>query len=68
MAKTTRLKQLLKNRRMTQKELSVKSDVAEYKISLLCSGKSQNLHILTAKKICEVLNCTLDDAFGDILY
>jgi DNA-binding Xre family transcriptional regulator len=52
---------------MTQKELSKLSDVAEYKISQLCAGKSKDLFLSTAKRICEVLNCTLDDAFGDIM-
>jgi DNA-binding Xre family transcriptional regulator len=52
---------------MTQKELSTKADIGEYKISLLCSGKATNIHLVTAKKICDVLNCTLDEAFGDVI-
>jgi DNA-binding Xre family transcriptional regulator len=63
----TRLKSLLESRGVSQKELSQNSDVQEYKISLLCNGKSNNIHLVTAKKICEFLNCSLDDAFGDIL-
>lgn len=63
----TRLKKLLIDRNMTQKQLSEKSDIGEYKISHLCSGKATNIHLLTAKKICDVLNCTLDEAFGDIV-
>jgi DNA-binding Xre family transcriptional regulator len=63
----TRLKRVLKEKKMTQKQLSVKSDIGEYKISLLCSGKSKNLYLSTAKKICEVLDCTLDEAFGDVI-
>jgi len=64
---TTRLKQMLKVKNLTQKQLSQKADIGEYKISLLCSGKSRNIHLTTAKKICDVLNCTLDEAFGDII-
>jgi DNA-binding Xre family transcriptional regulator len=30
-------------------------------------GKSKDLFMSTAKRICEVLNCSLDDAFGDIM-
>jgi len=63
----TRLKKMLLDRKITQKELARLSEVAEYKISQLCAGKSKNLYITTAKKICEVLNCTLDDAFGDVI-
>jgi DNA-binding Xre family transcriptional regulator len=63
----TRLKKLLFNRKMTQKELARKSDIGEYKISMLCSGKAKNIHLVTAKRICDVLDCTLDQAFGDII-
>lgn len=66
MAKT-RLKQLIEDKGISQKVLAQESDVAEYRISLLCNGKSSNIQLITAKKICEFLNCTLDEAFGDIL-
>jgi DNA-binding Xre family transcriptional regulator len=63
----TRLKKVLNDDKMTQKDLAIKSDIGEYKISLLCSGKATNIHLATAKKICDVLNCTLDQAFGDVI-
>lgn len=63
----TRLKKLLNDKKMSQKQLSKLSDVAEYKISQLCVGKSKDLFVSTARKICESLNCTLDDAFGDLI-
>jgi DNA-binding Xre family transcriptional regulator len=63
----TRLKKVLKDKKMTQKDLSVKADIGEYRISLLCSGKATNIQLITAKKICDVLNCTLDEAFGDVI-
>jgi DNA-binding Xre family transcriptional regulator len=62
----TRLKKVLNDKKLSQKELAKLSDVAEYKISQLCAGKSKDLFLSTAKKICDVLNCTLDDAFGDL--
>lgn len=62
----TRLKKVLNDKKMTQKQLSQFSDVAEYKISQLCMGKSKDLFLSTAKRICDVLGCSLDDAFGDI--
>jgi DNA-binding Xre family transcriptional regulator len=62
----TRLKKVLNDKKLSQKELAKLSDVAEYKISQLCAGKSKDLFLSTAKKICDVLNCTLDDAFGDV--
>ncbi len=63
----TRLKKVLIDKKMSQKQLSKLSDVAEYKISQLCMGKSKDLFLSTARKICEVLNCSLDDAFGDVI-
>lgn len=62
----TRLKKIIKDRKITQKEVSKKSDVAEYIISNLANGKSVNIQIQTALKITKALDCTLDEAFGDI--
>ena len=62
----TRLKMILLDKKMSQKELAKLSDVEEYKISLLCSGKSNDLLLSTAKRICDVLQVNLDDAFGDV--
>ena len=63
----TRLKKVLNDNEMKQKELAKLSDVAEYKISQLCMGKSKDLFLSTAQRICEVLNVSLDDAFGDVM-
>jgi len=63
----TRLKQVLNDKKMSQKSLAEKTDIGEYKISLLCSGKASNIHLATAKRICDALNCTLDEAFGDVI-
>ena len=63
----TRLKKILMDKGINQKDLSKMSDVPEYKISQLCSGKVTNMYLITAKKICEVLECSLDDAFGDFI-
>jgi DNA-binding Xre family transcriptional regulator len=62
----TRLKMILLDKKMSQKELAKLSDVEEYKISLLCSGKSNDSLLSTAKRICDVLQVNLDDAFGDV--
>ena len=63
----TRLKHVLIKKKMSQKTLAEETDIGEYKISLLCSGKAKNIHLATARRICDVLNCTLDEAFGDVL-
>jgi DNA-binding Xre family transcriptional regulator len=63
----TRLKKILNEKHISQKELAKLSDVAEYKISQLCMGKSKDLFLSTAQRICDVLKCSLDDAFGDVM-
>ena len=62
----TRLKKILNDKKMSQKKLAKLSDVAEYKISQLCMGKAKDLFFSTAQRICDTLNCSLDDAFGDM--
>ena len=62
----TRLRKVLKEKNITQKELSAKADVGEYRISRLCNGRDKNFEIQTAIRIVKVLSCSLDDAFGDI--
>jgi DNA-binding Xre family transcriptional regulator len=62
----TRLKMILLEKKMSQKELAKLSDIGEYRISLLCNGIAKDLRISTAKRICEVLQVSLDDAFGDM--
>jgi|688.fasta_scaffold30372_6 DNA-binding Xre family transcriptional regulator len=63
----TRLKKILMDRNITQTELSRLTGIPAYKISLITSGRTNNLYMTTAKKICEVLQVNLDDAFGDIV-
>ena len=60
----SKLKELLQLNGITQKQLSIEADVAEYRISNVCNGKLTNVNLNTAKKICKVLNCTLDEIFG----
>jgi len=64
----TRLKKILMDKGITQTELSRLTKIPAYKISLICSGRTSNLYMTTAKKICEVLEVSLDDAFGDIIH
>jgi DNA-binding Xre family transcriptional regulator len=63
----TRLKRILFDKEMTQKKLAKLSDVEEYKISLLCRGKAKDVRISTARRICDVLQVSLDEAFGDVI-
>jgi len=63
----TLLKMILLDKGMTQKELAKLSDIEEYKISLLCTGKAKDVLISSANRICKILNVSLDDAFGDVI-
>lgn len=62
--KVTKLKILLAQRGYTQNDLAQLSGVQRYKISQICSGKT-NIQLDTAKRIALALDVTLDDAFGD---
>ena len=63
----TLLKMILLDKGMTQKELAKLSDIEEYKISLLCTGKAKDVLISSANRICKILNVSLDEAFGDVI-
>lgn len=65
MRNTTRLKIILAQKGMTQKELAEIAGVEVYQISNICSGKKTNIMLETAKRICFALDVTLDEAFGD---
>lgn len=61
----TRLKALIQTKGISQKQLALETDIAEYRISLICSGKSNDIKLSTINKICKYLGCSLDEAFGD---
>ena len=65
MTQTTKLRQILKARSMTQKELSEKAGIECYQVSLICSNHNKDILLSTAKKICNALDCSLDEVFGD---
>jgi DNA-binding Xre family transcriptional regulator len=58
----TKLKKLLKRRRLTQKKLydniakRYETPIGQYALSEIVSGKKLNYHINTLVKICNVLN------------
>lgn len=63
--KITRLRLVLAQKGVSQRQLAEMSKVDAYKISQICSGKNTNVMLETAKRICFTLGCTLDEAFGD---
>ena len=65
LTRPTRLKILLAQRGMSQKDLAEIAGLEMYQVSLLCSGKQKNLMLETAKKIAYALGVSLDEAFGD---
>lgn len=65
--KKTRLKMMIEARNLDQNELSTMTGIMTYQISNLASGKNTSCHIDTIKRICEALDCSFDDAFGDIM-
>lgn len=63
--KRSNLKKMLNERRMSQKNLAKLSDLEEYQISNYVTGKFDDMLLSTSVKICEALDCTVDEAFGD---
>ncbi|HWY13072.1 MAG TPA: helix-turn-helix transcriptional regulator [Bacteroidia bacterium] len=61
----TKLKKILLEKRMMQKDLAKLANVEVYQISQIASGKKTNIMLDTAKRICNALNKTLDEVFGD---
>lgn len=61
----TKLKDILQKKNVRPMKLASNSGIANNIISNLISGIQTNLHLDNAKKICNVLDCTLDEAFGD---
>ena len=63
--KTTKIRMLIIERGMTQKDLAELAELSLSQVSYICSGKKINFDLDTAKRISKVLNVTLDEAFGD---
>ncbi|MCI5773999.1 MAG: helix-turn-helix domain-containing protein [Erysipelotrichaceae bacterium] len=55
------LKELLKAKGMTNKELAALIDITEANLSILCSGKAKAVRFSTLEKICAVLDCDVKD-------
>lgn len=55
------LKEALKAKGMTNKELSAMIDITEANLSILCSGKAKAIRFSTLEKICKVLECDVKD-------
>lgn len=63
MAIQVHLDEMLKERRMTSKELCKLVDITEANLSVLRSGKAKGVRFGTLNKICHYLGCEV----GDIL-
>jgi len=50
---------------MQQKDLAILADLETYQVSEIVNGKRYDMLVSTAAKICEALQCSFDEAFGD---
>jgi transcriptional regulator with XRE-family HTH domain len=62
----TNLKIILKKKKISQTELAKLSDLEIYQVSNIVSGKQKDILLSTAKRICNALNISLNDAFGEL--
>jgi DNA-binding Xre family transcriptional regulator len=60
-----RLKVVLAQKGIQQKELAEIAGMENYQISQLCKEKKPNITLGTAKRIADALGVTLDEVFGD---
>jgi putative transcriptional regulator len=61
MAIQVHLDEILKERRMTSKELCKLVDITEANLSVLRSGKAKGVRFVTLNKICHYLQCDVRD-------
>lgn len=61
MAIRIHLKEVLKERGMTGKELAARLDITEANLSIFVSGKSKAVRFSTLEKLCELLDCDVSD-------
>ncbi|MDR2006151.1 MAG: helix-turn-helix domain-containing protein [Acidaminococcales bacterium] len=60
-----KVKLLLDKNNITAKDLSVATKIPLSTLADLLTGKTKNLSVQKARKICEALNCTLDYLLDD---
>ena len=56
-----RLQKLLKERRMSQRELERRTNIYQPTISKMCSNNLQHMPLDALAKICEALECDIGD-------
>ena len=61
----TKLREKIDLSGMTMRRVCELADIETYQLTNLASGKQVDCFLSTAKKICNALNCSLDDIFGD---
>lgn len=59
----SRLKILLAEHNMTQKELSEKTNIRQSTVSDICNNKIKHIPVTAIDTICEVLNCQIGELF-----
>jgi transcriptional regulator with XRE-family HTH domain len=60
-----KVKEKLKELRMTQTQLAKNANVERYQISQLCKDKRKDFFFSTIKRIAKALNSSIDELFGD---
>lgn len=61
----TRLKSILDEKNIMQKQLAEMTGIKEYSINLICNGRRYDFRINTAKRICNALGLSMDEVFSD---
>lgn len=56
-----KIKQLLKEKNMSSKQLAEQLDMTEANMSILVSGKAKAIRFSTLEALCKTLDCTVAD-------
>ena len=59
-----KLKQLLKDRNISSKELAQQIGITEANLSILVSGKAKAIRFSTLESICQILQCDINDVMS----
>lgn len=63
-----RLEELIRQKGITVNEAAIRSGVPPSTLKNILYGQSQNVGVVTIKKLCDGLDVTIQDFFGDSIF
>lgn len=63
--RVTNFKKIMKQKGLSQKQVSILANMEEYQISKIANGEQNDMLLSTAKRICNSLGTNLHETFCD---